>query len=189
MIRAYSAMLFFTIAASRPAAAQAIPDGIVAHGTLSFDADATLGAFTGVTHDMTGELRGASALGGVRGWVEAKTATLTTKNGHRDRDMAKSLDLPQYPTMRFTVDSLTPGQRHGDSTAVTVHGRFTIHGTTKPAIIDGWVAVTSDSARFHGSTPMDVKDYGVGHLSKALGIFKMNEHITVHIDVTFAPHH
>ena len=185
---ALSAIAIAALALPRHATAQMIPDGTLAHGTLSFDANATLGAFTGITHEMTGRLGGAATLAGVHGWVESKTATLTTNNGHRDRDMATSLDTSQYPTMRFDLDSIAVAGAPGDSTPVTLHGHFTIHGTTKAADIAGWITTAADSARFRGSTVMDVKDYGVGHLSKALGILRMNEHIVVHVDVTFALH-
>jgi polyisoprenoid-binding protein YceI len=167
--------------------AQSVPGGTLVHGQLAFDANATLGAFTGVTDSMVGQVTGAASLSGVRGWVEARTNTLSTHNGHRDRDMATSLDIAKYPTMRFDLDSVTAGPVEGDSVAATLHGVFTIHGQRRPAIVEGWVWIAADSVRFRGRTPMDVKAYGVGHLSRMLGIFNMNEHITVRIDVTFAP--
>jgi hypothetical protein len=41
--------------------------------------------------------------------------------------------------------------------------------------------------RLRADFPMNVKDYQVGGLTKMLGILKMNEHIVVHVDVTFGP--
>jgi hypothetical protein len=40
--------------------------------------------------------------------------------------------------------------------------------------------------RVMASTPLNLKDYQIGGLSKMLGVLKMSENITVHIDVTFA---
>jgi len=168
-----------------PVTAQAVPDAPLSRGTLAFDADATLGAFTGVTSRMTGHLTGAGQLSGVRGWVETPAVSLTTNNGHRDRDMASSLEIPKYPTLRFDLDSVTPGSANGDSIPVTLHGRFTIHGQTRAAKVPGWAWVRPDRSRFRGSLPINVKDYGVGGLSKMLGVLKMNEMITVRIDVEF----
>ncbi|MGH7592974.1 MAG: YceI family protein [Gemmatimonadales bacterium] len=176
---------FGTMAVAIPAVAQAIPDAPLAHGTLSFDANATLGAFTGVTRTLTGQLTGAARIDGIRGWVEAPTKSLTTNNGHRDRDMAGSLDIAKYPTMRFDLDSLTPGDTHGDSTAVTLHGRFTVHGQTHDANVPGWAWVRPSGERFRGAVSLNVKDYGVGGLSKMLGILKMDKKIAVRMDVTF----
>ncbi len=168
-----------------PVVAQRHGDAAVTHGTLAFDAKASLGAFTGVTDSVTGSITGATELASVRGVVEARTATLSTHNGHRDRDMAKSLEIDKYPTMRFDLDSVSPGTTEGDSTAVTLYGTFTIHGTTRPATVEGWTWRTGGMVRFRGRTPMDVKDYGIGGLKKMLGILSMNEHIEVRIDVTF----
>jgi polyisoprenoid-binding protein YceI len=173
------------MAAAVPVAAQAVPDAPLSHGTLAFDADATLGKFTGVTSTMTGHLTGAGQLSDVRGWVETPTVSLTTNNGHRDRDMASSLEIPKYPTLRFDLDSVTPGSAAGDSIPVTLHGRFTIHGQTRAAKVPGWAWVQPNRSRFRGALPINVKDYGVGGLSKMLGVLKMNEMITVRIDVEF----
>jgi polyisoprenoid-binding protein YceI len=173
------------MAASVPMAAQSVPDAPLSHGTLAFDANATLGAFTGVTSTVTGHLKGASVISGVRGWVEAATVSLTTNNGHRDRDMSSSLEIPKYPTIRFDLDSVTPGGASGDSMPVMLHGRFTIHGQTRAANVPGWAWLGPSRSRFRGALPLNVKDYGVGGLTKMLGLLKMNEMITVRIDVEF----
>jgi len=174
-----------TMIAASAGAAQVIPDAPLTRGTLAFDAHATLGAFTGTTTTMTGAVKGAPSLAAAHGYVEAPTKTLSTNNGHRDSDMAGSLEIEKYPAMRFDLDSVTVGESSGDSTSVTLKGRFTLHGQTKAAAIPGWVWLTPTSARFRGALPINVKDYGVGGLSKMLGVLKMNEMITVRIDVTF----
>lgn len=167
-------------------AAQAIPDLPLSRGTLSFDANATLGAFTGTTMTMTGHLAGAPTLAAVRGWVEAPSKSLSTNNGHRDRDMAGSLEFEKFPTIRFDLESVTVGAASGDSTAVTLAGSFTLHGEKRPASVPGWVWIHARSARFRGAIPINVKDYGVGGLTKGpFGVLKMKEMITVRIDVTF----
>ncbi len=166
-------------------AAQAIPDRPLGHGTLAFDADATLGKFTGTTTTLTGQLTGASSLAGVRGWVEAPSKSLTTNNGHRDSDMAGSMEFDKFPVIRFDLDSIAVAEKQGDSTAVTLGGSFTLHGQKHAAQVPGWVWFSARSARFRGALPINVKDYGVGGLSKMLGVLKMNQMITVRIDVTF----
>lgn len=172
-------------AAVASARGQAVADGALMHGTLSFDAHATLGAFTGVTTTLTGRIRGAPSLAGVTGWVEAPASSLTTHNGHRDRDMAKSLDIDQFPTMRFDLDTLIVGSTSGDSVAVVARGRLRLHGQTRPDSVRGWIWLHDGGGRFRGAVILDVKDYGIGGLSKMLGTLKMNEHITVRADVSF----
>lgn len=166
--------------------AQTVPPGTLKSGSLAFDAHATLGAFTGTTATLTGAITGAPDLGGVRGWVEAPSASLVTGNGHRDHDMAGSMEFARFPTIRFELTGVAPGAVVGDSMAVVLHGRFLIHGQTHDADIPGWLWRGASSVRFRGAVPLDVKDYGVGGLSKMLGMFKMNETILVRIDVTFA---
>ena len=165
--------------------AQGVPDASTVHGTLAFDAHATLGAFTGVTKTITGALTGASSIGGVHGWVEAPSKSLSTNNGHRDSDMAGSLESEKFPVIRFDLDSVTPGETQGDSIAVTLQGRFTLHGKTRAASVPGFVWLTPTESRFRGSLPVNVKDFGVGGLSKMLGLLKMNEMIVVRMDVVF----
>lgn len=171
--------------AAAPLSSQAVPTASLTRGTLAFDAKATLGAFTGATGTVRGELTGSAALHGASGWVEAPSKSLVTGNGKRDRDMYSSLEVATFPSLRFQLDSVSTGQPRGDSTAVTLHGQFTLHGQARAAAIPGWAWIRAESARFRGALRVNVKDYGVGGLSKALGMLKMQEHIMIRIDVTF----
>jgi polyisoprenoid-binding protein YceI len=179
------ALLACALAGPAALGAQATIDAPVTRGLLAFDAHATLGAFTGTTTTVTGAMTGAASLGGVRGWVAAPAASLTTNNGHRDHDMAGSLEPAKYPTLRFDLDSVATGGTASDSVEVTLHGRLTLHGQTRSVRIPGWAWITPAGARFRGAVPINVKDYGVGGLSKMLGLLKMDERILVRIDVTF----
>lgn len=164
---------------------QGIASAPLRRGTLAFDGKATLGDFTGTTTTVKGELNGAPTLAEVRGWVEAPAGSLVTGNGKRDHDMYGSLEVTKYPTIRFDLDSASAGATDGDSTAVTLHGHFAIHGVMKPATIAGWVWLTPGSTRFRGSTPLDARDYQIGGLSKMLGLLKMNPGLVVRVEVEF----
>lgn len=163
-----------------------IASGSVVAGTLSFDGHATVGDFVGTTSTVSGELTGAPTLAGVRGWVEAPVKTLVTGKGKRDADLNKSMESDRYPAIRFELDSLTPGATTADSIAVTLHGRFTIHRVTRPADLPGRVVLGAEQSRVWADTPLNLKDYKIGGLSKALGLLKMHENIEVHVDVTFS---
>jgi len=173
------------VAVARGLAAQALRDAPLLKGALAFDGSATLGAFTGTTTTVKGQLVGAAALAAVSGWVEAPTQSLVTGNGKRDRDMYQSLETGKYPTMRFDLEHIDAGSGQGDSVAVTLHGRFTIHGTAREAAVPGWAWLRPGATRFRGALPMDVRDYGIGGLSKLLGILKMDPKLVVRIDVVF----
>jgi polyisoprenoid-binding protein YceI len=166
-------------------AAQAIPTLPSVSGTLAFDGSATLGDFTGTTSMLAGRLDGASSLPGVRGWLEASARSLHTGNGKRDRDMLKSLEVDRYPTMRFDLDAVAVGDTDGDSIPVTLRGRFTIHGVTRSHAVSGWAWLRPGRVRFRGRTPLNVKNYAIGGLTKVLGLLRMDPDIVVRVDVTF----
>ncbi len=171
-----------------PAAAQlAVPAGTVQEGTLSFDGRATAGAFTGTTTTVTGEMTGGAGLSDVRGWVEAPVTTLKTGNDRRDRDLNKSMESEKYPTIRFELTGVTSTEPQSDSMAVTLEGQFIIHGVTQEASLPAKVTFGPDGIRVRGTTPLNLKDYEIGGLTKMLGMLKMHEEIVVHLDLLFWP--
>ncbi|MGD9524891.1 MAG: YceI family protein [Gemmatimonadales bacterium] len=175
------------LAAGASRAVAQVPDRLLVTGTLAFDGEATLGDFTGTTTAVAGRLEGAETLAGVRGWVTAPARTLVTGNDRRDRDMYKSLEVARHPTLRFDLDQVVPGRPDGDSTAVTLRGRFTIHGVTRETAIPGWAWLDEAETRFRGAVPLNLKDYEIGGLTKLLGTLRMQEQIVVRIDLVFRP--
>jgi polyisoprenoid-binding protein YceI len=164
-----------------------IPDGTVHEGTLSFEGRATTGAFTGTTAAVRGEMSGGESLSEVRGWVDAPVSALVTGNGHRDKDLNKSLQSDLYPTLRFDLTSVTPGAERGDTVDVVLQGRLTIHGVTREASMPATVVTQPDAIRVRGDAPLSLKDYKIEGLSKAMGMLKMYDKIVVHLDLRFAP--
>lgn len=173
-----------------PAAAQLggpLPPARVIAGTLSFDGHATVGDFTGTTDEVTGEMTGAGGLEEVRGWVEAPVRSLRTGDGRRDRDLNKSMESDEYPTIRFELTGVTPAGGTADSAAVALLGRLVIHGVTREASMSGVIRAISEGIRVRSDFPLNLKDYEIGGLSKMLGMLRMDEHIEVHVDLVFAP--
>ena len=161
-----------------------VADAPLKSGTLSFDGSATLGDFVGTTDSVRGAMKGGSGLAAVTGWVEASVAGLRTGNGKRDKDLRKSMEVEQHPTMRFDLERVEPGRPSADTVGVLLHGSLTIHGVKKSVALPGRVWRAGDDWRLRSDFPLNVKDFGVGGLTKLL-VFKMNAHITVHVDVTF----
>jgi polyisoprenoid-binding protein YceI len=166
-------------------AQQPIPSGPIREGALSFDGHATTGDFTGTTTTVTGEMTGGAELASVRGWVEAPVGTLVTGNAKRDRDLNKSMESGKYPTIRYELVAVVPGEVRGDTVAVTLHGYFLIHGVRQDAAIPATVLFLDDGIRVRGETPLNLKNYKIGGLTKMLGMLKMHEDILVHVDLTF----
>ncbi|HTS88911.1 MAG TPA: YceI family protein [Gemmatimonadales bacterium] len=159
----------------------------VASGTLSFDAHATVGDFTGTTSTVSGGMTGAATLAEVRGCVEAPTNTLVTGKGRRDRDLNSSMETDKYPLMRFELKDVSPTSEPADSMTAALMGDLTLHGLTRPDTVPSTLVWTGDTLHLRAEFPVDVKDYGVGGLTKFLGALKMDEHILVHVDLTFVP--
>jgi polyisoprenoid-binding protein YceI len=181
--------LLFLAVAGVVAAASAqqlpIPDGTVREGTLGFDGKASVGDFTGVTATVSGRMEGAATLGLVRGFVEAPVATLKTGKDRRDRDLNRSMESDKYPTMRFDLTSVDSGGGPPDSLSATLHGRLTLHGVTRDVELPALLSLLEDGVRVRTTFPVNLTDYQIGGLSKMLGVLKMDEHITVHVDVRF----
>jgi len=162
-----------------------IPGGTIRTGSLSFDGHATTGDFTGTTTTLTGEMSGGATLASVRGWVEAPVRTLVTGNSRRDKDLNKSMESDKYPTIRYELAEVLPGEVRGDTVAVTLQGYFLIHGVKQPAIIPATVVWLHDGVRVRGEVPLNLKTFQIGGLTKLLGLLKMHEEILVHLDLTF----
>ena len=173
------------LVAGAPLHAQAVPNMTLTTGELAFDGRGTLGAFTGTTASVRGQLVGGANLEAVRGWVEADAATMVTGNGRRDKDMRSSLEVDRYPVIRFDLAAVGAGEAIGDSIPVTLRGTFTIHGVRREQAVTGWVWRSAGQLRFIGRTPLNLKDYKIGGLTKVFGTLRMNEEIVVRMDVTF----
>jgi len=165
----------------------AIPPMRLASGTLSFDGHATVGDFTGTTTTVTGEMTGGESLAAVRGWVEAPVKTLDTGDGKRDKDLNKSMESNKHPAMRFELGGVTPEGVRGDTAAVHLKGKLTLHGVTRDVTLPGRVWKDGEALRLRSEFPVDLGDYEIGGLSKLLGMLRMQEGIEVHVDLTFAP--
>lgn len=162
-----------------------IPDGRLASGMLSFDGHATVGDFTGRTRTITGQMTGGPDLSRVRGWVEAPVESLKTGDRRRDKDLNKSMESSKHPKLRFDLSSITPTQSSGDRIPVTLHGTLDIHGVTRRVDLPGTIEFRGANARVRTDFPLNLKDYRIGGLSKALGLLKMHENIEVHVDLVF----
>jgi CheY-like chemotaxis protein/polyisoprenoid-binding protein YceI len=164
-----------------------VPSGQVKSGTLSFDGHATAGDFVGTTSTVRGEMTGGDGLGAVRGWVEAPVKTLVTGDSRRDRDLNKSMESDKYPVIRFDLHGVTAAPSTPDSVPVTLQGTLALHGVTREVSLPGLVRREGENLRVRTDFPLVLTDYKIGGLSKLLGFLKMDEHIEVHVDLTFAP--
>jgi polyisoprenoid-binding protein YceI len=97
------------------------------------------------------------------------------------------MESGKYPVIRFELTSVTAPESPGDSVNVVLHGRFIIHGVTRDAAVPASVVFHPEGIRLRAETPLNLKDYKIGGLSKAFGMLRMQEKIVVHVDLTFGP--
>lgn len=188
-IRAALLVCCGVIGAASSARAQAsaapAPQSALKSAELWFDAKATLGPFRGITRKATGQMTGGPALATVRGFVEAPSASLSTDNHLRDRDMRKTLEVEKYPVIRFDLDSVAVHAENPDSARVELLGRMTIHGVTKRVRIPAVVRWEDTQVRVKGEFEVILPQYDVTNLKRMLGTLVMQETIRVGLDVTF----
>jgi polyisoprenoid-binding protein YceI len=162
-----------------------VPAATLRRGTLSFDGHATTGDFVGTTSDVTGAVLPGSDYTRLRGWVEARVATLRSGNGLRDRDLRKVMEIERYPIMRYDLSGATLQASDGDSARLVLHGTLRLHGVERPVDVPITVVRAGDAAHVVGTFPVNVTDYRVGGLTKMLGMLKMRERIEVRLDLQF----
>lgn len=162
-----------------------VPPGTLKSAELWFDAKASLGPFRGITRVAKGMLAGGATLATTRGFVEMQATSLSTDNGLRDRDMRKTLEVEQFPVIRFDLDSVTVHADSADGARIDLVGRMTIHGVTRPIRIPANLKRQPHEIRVTGSSELIVTSYGVTKLKRMLGTLSMDPTIRVGIDVTF----
>ncbi|HVD32364.1 MAG TPA: YceI family protein, partial [Gemmatimonadales bacterium] len=97
----------------------------------------------------------------------------------------KSMESSTFPNLRFDLNRIAAKESAGDSVPVTLHGTLTIHGVTRRVELPGTIEFKGTNARVHSDFPLNLKEYGIGGLSKMLGMLKMHENIEVHVDLVF----
>lgn len=133
-------------------------------------------------------MTGGASLAEVRGSVSAPVSSLVTGNGKRDKDLRKSMESDQYPTIRFDLDRTEVLQAGPDSTMVRLRGRLTIHGVQKEvAPVARLQFQPGGGTTLVTDFPVNLKDYRIGGLSKVLGLLKMHPDIVVHVRLRFGP--
>ena len=179
-----------TIAMARVAIAQrAIPEAVLEAGMLSFLGHATVGDFVGTTASVTGTITGGGDYSTTHGWVEAPVTSLVTGNDRRDRDLRSSMEVDRYPRLRFELNGATlaaPAWSPGvDSTTLLLHGTLLIHGVSRRVDIPATAVRSADTTRIRCHFPLDLADYGIGGLTKMLGLLRMQRMIEVRVDLRF----
>src|SRR5512135_3134025 len=161
MGRAAGAALLLQAAAPGPGAAQAARAARLTSGDVTFAMHAAIvGAFTGRAPITRAEFTGGT-LAEVRGMAEVRVADMRTGIALRDRHMREAMSADSFPTIRFDVIAVMPGATRGDSTSVTLEGRLTLDGVTRPVRAQGAVVARPGGMDVAATFPVDMRDYGI----------------------------
>ncbi len=112
----------------------------------------------------------------VSGTIAVAAASIDTKNKKRDEHLrsADFFEVSQHRDITFTIDRITPA---GD--AVTVTGKLTVRGRTRPLSFPARVSVFGgDEVWLDAEVQVDRADFGLTW--NQLGMASMKNTITVH---------
>jgi polyisoprenoid-binding protein YceI len=95
------------------------------------------------------------------------------------------LDVEQYPTATFVIDSAIPlKKKNPDSPRyVQLDGQFTLHGATRPLRVFAQATPEEGAVRLRGSFTMLQTDYNITPFSKALGAVGVTDQLKVFGDI------
>ncbi|MEO7082953.1 MAG: YceI family protein [Gemmatimonadaceae bacterium] len=156
-------------------------------GVLAFDARATVGQFRGETRAVRGAASCADSLGSTMGYVETDVRSIKTGNGMRDRDMYASLNASTYPVIRFDLINISPGATLASGgIGAILHGQLHVNGVTRTIDAPATIYEQADSTRLQAAFPVSLGSFRLTGLSKLFGVLKVDDGITVSIDLTFA---
>lgn len=148
--------------------AQPVTPAPLAKGEVTFLAHSTIvGRFTGRVPVARAEFTG-DQLSTVHGMAEVRVAEMRTGINARDRHLHETMDADSFPTIRFDLVAVQPEPPTADTASVTIEGRLTLHGVTRPVLARGTVVLTRGGADILATFPLDMRDYGIKPPVRAL---------------------
>ncbi len=158
--------------------------------TVGFDASHPLGDFSGASEQPTGEFEGDTAdlKKGVKGWVAVAVKTLKTSDQARDRDLWKAFEEERFPDIRFEIERVeTSFPTVSDQTDVllTIHGRLTIHGVTRPITFPGRIRLREGKLWVRGENRIKMSDFGITPPRRLM--LKVKDSVLASFNLNLAP--
>lgn len=106
----------------------------VGKNQFTWNSDAPLEKIKGTAEGVTGSFTiDPQNPSNIKGTLSAKVSTMKTGNSTRDKHLQGSdwLDASKYPTISFTISSVSGVKTTGNKMTGTANGSFTMHGVTK----------------------------------------------------------
>ena len=131
----------------------------------------------------SGTVDDSSATPSVRFTVDARMLSVKAENGVNDKDQAevqsnmqgKVLESSSYPQIVFRSTHVRPNGDH----AWRVSGDLTLHGATRPVILD----VTRENDAYVGAVRIKQTDFGIQPIKIGGGVVKVKDELEIHFQV------
>jgi len=131
----------------------------VGKNQFTWISEAPLEKIKGTAEGISGSLTlDPKNLSTIRGTISAKVATMKSGNATRDGHLqsAQWLDAGKYPTITFTITSVSNVKVSGNTATGTANGNFTMHGVTKSMAIPFKLTYIDESAKTRQRAPGDL---------------------------------
>jgi polyisoprenoid-binding protein YceI len=131
----------------------------VGKNQFTWDSDAPMEKIKGTAEGVSGSFTiDPQNLSSIRGTVSASVATMKTGNATRDGHLKSGqwLDAARYPTISFTISSVSGIKVTGNKATGTATGTFSMHGVSKQISIPFSVTYLDESAATKKKAPGDL---------------------------------
>lgn len=131
----------------------------VGKNQFTWSSDAPLEKIKGTAEGVSGSLTlDPKNLGTIKGTISAQVSTMKSGNGTRDGHLksAQWLDAAKYPTISFTISSVSNVKASGNSATGTATGQFTMHGVTKTMSVPFKLTYLDGSDKTRARAPGDL---------------------------------
>ena len=89
------------------------------------------------------------------------------------------LEADKFPSIKFTLVSVSNIQRDNDKRSFTLNGDLTIHGTTKRVSFPVNATISDKELRANGEEKFKQTDFGLKPFEKGLGLIKIGDELKV----------
>ncbi|CAM3362846.1 YceI family protein [Rhodothermus bifroesti] len=119
--------------------------------------------------------------------VIVPVAAIACKNGTMDGKMREALKAETHPEIRFELTRVDSIVAQSSGYRLTVEGRLTIAGTTRPVTLQVSAVPAGEGWRFRGQQALSMKAFGIRPPTAMLGTLRTGDEVVVHFDVLARP--
>lgn len=152
---------------------------------VAFQGRALFQSIDGRSDDLAGAVTVLGRdLRSLRGIIRLPVASLHVEPEIPASEVERLFGGGSHAEIVFRVDSLA----QIDAKDLTLFGRLTMNGVTRPVIFGGEVRhLGRNRIETRGRTKVDIREWGIRPPRRFLGLISMHHELTLSFDATFAP--